>query len=111
MPSISHGRYRGGSQFCRTSPVAVAVYTEENHSRFFNEAKFVGAQAALVATNARKVTMQDLVVEAARVARTREAELLGLTLKALRALARAAKVVGRSKLNKADLAHRLAFTA
>lgn len=92
------------------NPSAVAEYTENNHSKFFDASKFDASQAALKAANAPKPTVEDVVVEAARVARARQAELLGCSLKVLTAMARAVNLKGRSKLrNKGDLAHALAF--
>jgi hypothetical protein len=100
-------------------PVIAKLITEQNHSRFFIPANFPAAQAALEAhedagqqrnMRAEFNTIECRLVEDARARRRQEAELLGLTVKRLRVLARLEGIKGRSKLDKAGLAHALAFS-
>ena len=97
MPTIHHGRYRGGNAHVRYSPVAVQEYTDATHSPFFN-GRLGESLAALKRANAPKPA-EVVVAGSAKV--EREAllsKLLGLSSAKLAALLKRFDIPGRSKL-------------
>jgi len=108
-----HNRYRGESEWSRSSQTAIAAFTDSNHSKNFNAAKFPAAQEALAKFNAPRPEPAPVVETDPRENIVREygerevARLLRMTVKALRAEASRAMLDGRSRMAKARLVEEL----